>query len=242
MSARKKAEASSFSTDSSISLNSVSKQTNRSATTAASSIPSNRGLWTPKSNGRPPGTCPIPEPESGRTEQNPAANYPAVEITRVEQTEWQAIDALCHIERGRPGLTSAIAPKFPLGAQGQDNATILTYIRSLEKKVAELQGSRSGKNGQLENTATPIAASQNLNDSRADLAAKAEECRPALHFSRPSMSKPWVVEVKRYKKLNYRFGSAELYDDSEEIEEIREREAAARGGGHVIKFYKEYDC
>ena len=53
--------------------------------------------------------------------------------------------------------------------------------------------------------------------------------------------KPWIVEIKRFKKLNYRYGSAELYDDSETIEAIRARESAARGGGYVLNVYREYD-
>jgi outer membrane biosynthesis protein TonB len=64
---------------------------------------------------------------------------------------------------------------------------------------------------------------------------------PEPKTSEPPRPTPWIVEIKRYKKLNYRFGSAQLYDDSETVEAIRARERGARGGGYVLNVYREYD-
>jgi len=248
MSASQNAEFSSSSTDSSGNVNSA---TNESATPAASSISSSPSLWAPNAHGGP---CEDRLGLKVRREgarPSPAANYPAVEITRVDQNKQRAMEALHHIERGRSGLAITGATQLSLAAQGQASATVLNYIQDLEKRVAELQASRAGNNGHFNQiTESNVTGSNELNDSRKDALTdsredtndKREEWKAALHSPHPPISKPWIVEIKRYKKLNYRFGSAGLYDEAENIEEIRARESAARGGGYVIKLYREHDC
>lgn len=51
---------------------------------------------------------------------------------------------------------------------------------------------------------------------------------------------PWIAEIKRYK-VNYHYGSAQLYDESEKIEAILARESSARGGVSILKHFREYD-
>ncbi len=159
-----------------------------------------------------------------------------------DNSKIQAMEAMRHIERNRPGLTSGHVPKVALDASGQGSSTILNYIQDLERKIAELQAGRS-------DPAPPhqINLEERVNDMNSSTEALAspdpvEERRDLSRTPDPPRANPWIVEIKRYKKLNYRFGSAELYDDSENIEAIRARESAVRGGGHVIKLYREYDC
>lgn len=110
--------------------------------------------------------------------------------------------------------------------------------------LAHFQNQFSSLEGKLD--ALGILAAMNRDDidqnrqdqDRAYINSAQEREPKPLGSSGP---KPWIVDIKRYKKLNYRHGSASLYDDKETVEAIRARESAARGGGYVLKLYREYD-
>ena len=168
-------------------------------------------------------------------QRNPS-EYPIVEIERTDQTKHNAMEALQHIQRRRvnqphfisPSLAS---PQVSFTSPAQDPSSILAYIQDLEQKVASLQA---------KDTSGPDQAP----DPRSSgyLAVPEDATQSPVRTRTPDTpSTPWIVDIKRFKKLNYRFGSAELYDDSETIEAIRARESAARGGGYVLKVYREYD-
>ena len=53
--------------------------------------------------------------------------------------------------------------------------------------------------------------------------------------------KEWKTEIKRWKRVNNRYGSSDIYDESEKIEDIRKREREIRSGGYVLSVYDEYD-
>jgi AAA+ superfamily predicted ATPase len=159
--------------------------------------------------------------------------YPVVEIERMDLGKQQALDALVHIEKkqaNRPNLLPAsLAPQVE-SASMPGSASILTYIHNLERKLEALENLASTNRQDIDRNRQDIDRSQ---------VALAQEQEPKpLELPRP---KPWIVEIKRYKKLNYRFGSAQLYDDSETVEAIRARESSARGGGYVLNVYREYD-
>ena len=139
--------------------------------------------------------------------------YPIVEISRMDQTKQQVLEALHHVERKKANAPNLISPSFgaPHSAtQPPDSSIILSYIEDLEKKLANLQARNPTSSGEAANG---VLVQQQL---------KAEP--PVVKIATtpdPPPMKPWIVEIKRFKKLNYRYGSAELYDDSETIEAIR---------------------
>ncbi|KAI4164164.1 MAG: hypothetical protein LQ342_002128 [Letrouitia transgressa] len=51
----------------------------------------------------------------------------------------------------------------------------------------------------------------------------------------------WKLEVKRWKRVDGRTGSMDIYDENEKIEDIRKRENEIRGGGYVLNVYDVYD-
>ena len=159
--------------------------------------------------------------------------YPIMEISRVDQTRQQVLDALHHIERKKSRAPNLISPSFgaPRGPpQHPDSTIILSYIEDLEKKIANLQTRELASSSE---PANGVAGQEPLKvePPKANISATPD----------PPPMNPWIVEIKRFKKLNYRFGSAELYDDSETIEAIRARESAVRGGGYILNVYREYD-
>ena len=53
--------------------------------------------------------------------------------------------------------------------------------------------------------------------------------------------KGWKLEIKRWKRVINRYGSSDMYDESQKIEDIRRKEQEIRSGGYVISVYDEYD-
>jgi hypothetical protein len=214
-----------------------------SAVTANSSISSRSDMPAPKPSLKPAFTdgSAVQAMMETTAKQNVTLVYPALEITRKDNSKGQAMEAMRHIERTRPGLITGAQPKISLDSSGQESATILNYIQDLERKIAELQASNRHEPTPQVNLEERL---EEMNHSTEALASPdlTEERRSLSRSPIPQKVNPWIVDIKRYKKLNYRFGSAELYDDSENIEAIRARESAARGGGYVIKLYREYDC
>jgi hypothetical protein len=171
--------------------------------------------------------------------------YPAVEISMRDTSKTQAMEAMRHIERSRPGLTSGATPRISLDPTGQGTSSILNYIQELERKIAALQAAQGGQSGPVPHPQINLEERLEGGDGSMEALSSPDPVEERLTLLRTPESprpNPWIVDIKRYKKLNYRFGSAELYDDSENIDEIRARESAARGGGYVIKLYREYDC
>ena len=148
----------------------------------------------------------------------------------MDQAKHQAMEALQHIERNRPLNREAKLGSPQLKAPMADSASILQYIQDLERKVALLQ-SDAQNDTSSQNVSRPGSADEDA------IGPKTRESRLDRSQSRAG----WIVDIKRFKKLNYRYGSAELYDDSENIEAIRARESSARGGGYVLNVYREYD-
>ena len=46
--------------------------------------------------------------------------------------------------------------------------------------------------------------------------------------------KGWTLKIKRWKRVNNRYGSSDLYDESQKIEDIRSKEQEIRSGGYVL--------
>ena len=166
-----------------------------------------------------------------------------MEVKRIDQTKLQALEVLQHLERRNNNQPNVVSPSLAgtrqNHAQIEDPSNVLAYIQELERKVAALQANdTSGQEVPSRTLQAPELAPAGSTLEVPDY----HQARPTTPDLRePVRSNPWIVEIKRFKKLNYRYGSAELYDDSESIEAIRARESAARGGGYVLNVYREYD-
>ena len=117
-----------------------------------------------------------------------------------------------------------------------------TYIRELEATIAAL---RSGQSGQYGDQMPPTRRSQFSGDPD-------DRARPGS-FSQNSEGRVrqeqyhhntegWKTEIKRWKRVNNRYGSSDIYDESEKIEDIRKKEREIRSGGYVLSVYDEYDA
>ena len=162
--------------------------------------------------------------------------HPIAEISRKDLTKQQALDALNHMMKKRQNQPnhispSLVAPQVP--SLTSDSASLLAYVQELVNRLAILQANDT------QTTEEPSSGHIDQLHLAAHQLPDAEPVNPKS--PEPPATNPWIVEIKRYKKLNYRFGSAELYDDSESIEAIRARESAARGGGYILNVYREYD-
>jgi hypothetical protein len=101
------------------------------------------------------------------------------------------------------------------------------------KRLAALQARENGAANQI--------SSVQLSQPQLSINEASTERRDNSETPDVPLPNHWIVEIKRFKKLNYRYGSAELYNDSESIEAIRARESSSRGGGYVLNVYREYD-
>ena len=184
----------------------------------------------------------LSDAKQGRmVDQNPVERrgslaFPAMEINRADQGRQQALNALVQIERKQTSRANLVSPSLGLPQTSDsmaNSADILAYIQNLEKKVAALQAKENGSTDQI----------PSVQLSPPQLGVIEASTKPLAVVEDPDLPVPnqWILDIQRFKKLNYRFGSAELYNDSESIEAIRARESSARGGGHVLKVYREYD-
>lgn len=122
-------------------------------------------------------------------------------------------------------------------AQLQGNVNLLAYIQDLEKTVGYLRNTlqQQGFNrGSLDQKANSRKDSlQRLNNGGDEI---------SLHDDRGDQpNRGWKLEIKRFKKVNDRYGSAEFYDESAKIEDIRKRERELHSGGYVLTINDEYD-
>jgi hypothetical protein len=154
--------------------------------------------------------------------------YPIMEITKTDATRQHALDALHHIETQEARHLTSIAPPAlgPGPSPAEDVSCILAYIQKLENKVAALQNRNVS-------TSQENVHSQHL--------LSTDEVAASTSLQGVSEQPAYILEIKRFKKLNYRYGSAKYYDDSESVEAIRSREGALRGGGYVMNVFREYD-
>jgi hypothetical protein len=172
---------------------------------------------------------------SGRPATDPRSThaYPIMEIDKSDQTKQQALDALQQIDKRRANRPNLISPSISASGVPSLTPDVLAYIQELVNKSAALPAKDMQKIQELSSVQI---------DQKHLAIQQLPDVEPASHKSPlPLVTKPWIVETKRFKKLNYRYGSAELYDDSESIEAIRAREIAATGGGYVLNMYREYD-
>lgn len=213
-----------------------------SASNASGSTPTAVAALAQKQN-KIPETKPQPlDAKQGRVvNQNPGERrespaYPIMEINRTDQTRQQALDALYHIERKQANRANLVSPSLGAprtSASSADSVHILAYIQDLEEKLAALEAKENGTTNQT--------SSAQLSQPQLGIREASTELRDISRAPDIPLPNQWIVEIKRFKKLNYRFGSAELYDDSESIEAIRARESSSRGGGYVLNVYREYD-
>ena len=108
----------------------------------------------------------------------------------------------------------------------------LSYLNDLENEVNEL---RTGQSTQFEGS--PHSSHHRHGSFPSN---RAEDYVASSHRDGHGET-GWKLEVKRWKRVNGRNGTTDLYDESEKIEDIRKREREIRSGGYVLNVYDEYD-
>ena len=121
-----------------------------------------------------------------------------------------------HLYPPNPGSLGGTATPRP--APMDDAAILQAYIKRLEAKLDALSSKIEDKDDllSLQSAKSPVLGEESFEPGE------------------------WIAQVKKYKKFNYRYGSAQLYDDSESFQEIQHREHQS-AGGFVIQVYHEYD-
>ncbi len=110
--------------------------------------------------------------------------------------------------------------------QGPGSGDGEAYVRKLERTVAALREAQ--QQGWPRGRYPQIRGSQFSGD-------RDERPRPGPNHlaQNGEFSKEWKTEIKRWKRVNNRYGSSDIYDESEKIEDIRKREREIRRGGYV---------
>ena len=124
-----------------------------------------------------------------------------------------------------------------LSAHLQGSVDILAYIQVLEKTIGNLRNT-------LQQQGTYRSSPDQKSNSRKDSLQRQPNCENDWSLREENGGWPneeWKLEVKRYKKVHDRYGSAEFYDESEKIEDIRKRERELHSGGYILTMYDEYD-
>ena len=108
------------------------------------------------------------------------------------------------------------------------------YVRELERTVAKL---REAHKGRARGRYSQGRGSQFSGDLD-------ERPRPGSNHlaQNGEYSREWKTEIKRWKRVTDRYGSSDIYDESEKIEDIRKREREIRRGGYVLHLFSLTCC
>ena len=102
--------------------------------------------------------------------------------------------------------------------------------------------------GELENVASSgavpnpdLVSRRESHDVESHPSTRTREYINQVHSQHGSeASTEWKLEVKRWKRVDGRTGSMDIYDDTQKIEDIRKREREIQGGGHVLNLFDVY--
>ena len=136
---------------------------------------------------------------------------------------------------GRRGFQNDTSAKgiFSDDSQGPGSGDTEAYVRKLERTVVALREAQ--QQGWPRGRYPQVRGSQFSGD-------RDERPRPGPNHiaQNGEFSKEWKTEIKRWKRVSDRYGSSDIYDESEKIEDIRRREREIRRGGYVphISSYK----
>lgn len=128
----------------------------------------------------------------------------------------------------RPVFQGEVSPKgiHSDDLQGAGSGNTKAYVRELERTVAKL---REAHKGRARGRYSQGRGSQFSGDLD-------ERPRPGSNHlaQNGEFSREWKTEIKRWKRVTDRYGSSDIYDESEKIEDIRKREREIRRGGYVL--------
>ena len=131
----------------------------------------------------------------------------------------------------RPVFQGEVSPKgiHSDDLQGAGSGDTKAYVRELERTVAKL---REAHKGRARGRYSQGRGSQFSGDLD-------ERPRPGSdHLAQnDEFSREWKTEIKRWKRVTDRYGSSDIYDESEKIEDIRKREREIRRGGYVLHLF-----
>lgn len=110
--------------------------------------------------------------------------------------------------------------------QGPGSGYNEAYVRQLERTVAALREKHQGRARGRYSQGRGSQFSGDLD----------ERPRPGSNHlaQNGEFSREWKTEIKRWKRVTDRYGSSDIYDESEKIEDIRKRERDIRRGGYVL--------
>ena len=118
--------------------------------------------------------------------------------------------------------------------QGPGSGNTEAYVRQLERTVAALREAQKGRARGLYSQGRGSQFSGDVD----------ERPRPGSNHlaQNGEFSREWRTEIKRWKRVTDRYGSSDIYDESEKIEDIRKREREIRRGGYVLHLFPLTCC
>ena len=135
----------------------------------------------------------------------------------------------------RRGFQNDISPKGILSDDNQrlGSGDTEAYVRKLERTIVALREAQ--QQGRPRGRYPQVRGSQSSGDID-------ERLRPGCNHlaQNGEFDKEWKTEIKRWKRVTDRYGSSDIYDESEKIEDIRKREREIRRRGYVphLFFFK----
>ena len=115
-------------------------------------------------------------------------------------------------------------------------------VAELERALSAFQGSPTIQRDRFGFGRRSIQSAEHLEQFRAENSSHSDGSRGRNgEYRFDDVSQGWKLEIKRWKRVNNRFGSSDLYDESQKIEDIRRKEHEIRSGGYVLSVYEEYD-
>jgi hypothetical protein len=103
-------------------------------------------------------------------------------------------------------------PQTPQSPIQRANGSQQSYILELERQLAAYRGTSGNQTIHHNRDGFSIRQSQS--------SGEIERVR-AERFVNGEVGKEWKLEVKRWKRVTNRYGSSDLYEESERIEDVR---------------------
>ena len=136
----------------------------------------------------------------------------------------EAWESIAQADDGKSVLFSEIKTKL------QKQLEVLTYVN----------GRENGANPTTSNH--DLVSPREATDIESPSSKRTREYINHVNSERESdTSSEWKLEVKRWKRVDGRTGSIDIYDDSHNIEDIRKREREIQGGRNVLNVFDVYD-
>ncbi|KAG8530428.1 uncharacterized protein KY384_004930 [Bacidia gigantensis] len=144
-------------------------------------------------------------------------------------------------DESQDGNNSLFVPESE--ARNQSVGAVSPYVKDLESAITALGGQQVLQRIRLSHSRRSRSNIDLDESPRSERLPANDESRLRADTFMPKEepNSGWKLEIKRWKRVNNRYGSSDLYDESEKIEDIRKREQEIRSGGYPILIYDEFD-